>query len=452
MAEWLYKMKQTGLKYGLIVLALITTSSFLIALSAFCFEQKAEDKKDVVSNEIGGRLIPISQPRIPLELAKRAEMSSQAFLKFFKTPTQQFIPLGFYAMVHDIRDSEKLKSLGSRGIILFHRYHSEQSVDKALKDLESAREAGVAVLQNLPSKYFKTRGREFWQRHISALVGNSQILVWYLPEETKEKDLNRLKQISDIIRNTDTKKRPLITYVVDWHADYLRRVNSMTDAVVFGAYPSYHGTRPRIEIKRRIDHAYKSGVLVVIAALEALKGKYNWTRSKDVRFDAYLALISGAKGIMWYGYAYAKQRPELVEAVLDVATELNGPERLGEVILSGKKPRLLNCQAVKGSAYFHDDYKYETGIRTSLKLSSIQWTGREYEKYLYIFAVNTAQKLRAAEDGGEACRVTVKFGPINSKSSQIHVISEERTIDLSDGYFTDTFEPLGTHIYKVKIE
>ena len=445
-------MKQTSLKYCMLVSALTTTSALLIALSASCIEQKAEGKQEVVSNEFGGRLIPINQPQIPLKLANRAEVSSQAFLKFFKTPTQQFIPLGFYAMVHDIRDLETLKTLHRRGIILVHRYHSEQTVDRAFKDLESAREAGVGVLQNLPRKYFTTRGREFWQRHISALAGNEQILVWYLPEEAKEKDLGQLKLISDIIRNTDSRKRPIITYVEDWHADYLRRVNSMTDAVVFGAYPSYHGIRPRIEIKRRIDHAYKSGVLVVIAALEALKGKYNWTRPKDVRFDAYLALISGAKGIMWHGYAYAKQQPGLVEAVLDVATELNGPERLGEVILSGKKPRLLNCQAVKGPAYFHDDYKYETGARTSLKLGSIQWTGREYEKYLYIFAVNTAQKLRATEDGGEACRVTVKFGPIQSKSSQIHVISEGRTIDLSGGYFTDTFEPLGTHIYKVRIE
>jgi hypothetical protein len=276
-------MKQTGFKRSFIILALITTSSFLIALSAFCIEQKAEGQKDVVSNKFGGQLIPISQPRIPLELAKRAEMSSQSFLKFFKTPTQQFIPLGFYAMVHDIRDSEKLKALGNRGIILFHRYHSEQSVDKALKDLGSAREAGVAVLQNLPSKYFKTRGREFWQRHISALVGNSQILVWYLPEETKEKDMGRLKLISDIIRDTDPRKRPIITYVVDWHSNYLKRINSLTDAVVFGFYPSYYGTRPRIEIKRRIEHAYKSGVSVVIAALETLKGKYNWTRPKDRR-------------------------------------------------------------------------------------------------------------------------------------------------------------------------
>ena len=452
MAKWLHKMKQIGLKYRLIVLALIAISLLPIALCTFCFGRKAEGEKDAGSSEAGGRLIPISQRQIPVELAKKSEMSSGAFLKFFKTPTQQFIPLGFYAMVHDIRDSEKLEALRRRGIILFHRYHSEQSVDNALADLRSAREAGAAVLQNLPSKYLYTRGSRYWQQHISSLADNEQILVWYLPEETKAEDLDKLEWLGNIIRATDDKKRPLITFVFNWRPKYLKRVNSITDAVVFGFYPNYQGTRPRIEIKRRIEHAYKSGVSVVIAALEAFKGKKGWPRPKDVRFDAYLALTSGAKGIMWYCYAYAKQRPQLLEAVLEVATELNGPERLGEVLLLGKEPRLLGCKTVKGHAYFHDDYIYGTRVRTPLKLSSIQWTAREYEKYLYIFAVNTAQELGAVDDGGKACTVEVEFGPVSSVSSEVHVISEGRTINLSDGYFVDSFEPLGTHIYKVKID
>jgi len=324
-------------------------------------------------------------------------------------------------------------------------------VDKALADLRSAREAGAAVLQNLPSKYLYTRGSRYWQQHISSLADNEQILVWYLPEETKAEILDKLEWLGNIVRSTDGKKRPIITYVVNWRVKYLKRVNSIVDAVVFGAYPCYYGTLPRIEVKRRIEHAYKSGVLVVIAALEAFKGKKDWPRPKDVRFDAYLALLNGAKGIMWYGYAYAKQRPQMLEAILEVATELNGPERLGEVLLLGKEPRSLSCRTVKGPAYFHDDYVYGTRFRKP-KLSSIQWTAREYEKYLYIFAVNTAQEVGAVDDGGKACTVEVEFGPVSSVSSEVHVISEGRTISLSDGYFVDSFEPLGTHIYKVKID
>ena len=33
----------------------------------------------------------------------------------------------------------------------------------------------------------------------------------------------------------------------------------------------------------------------------------------------------------------------------------------------------------------------------------------------------------------------------------VHVISEGRIIDLSGGYFADSFEPLGTHIYKIAL-
>jgi hypothetical protein len=421
----------------------------------FCFGHRIQDRKNPSGNADGGVLI--SQPAIPAQLTKEAEAKAQAFLKFFKTPTKQFMPLGFYAMADAMRDSEKLKELRRRGVILFHKYNSEQSIEDALGDLQSAQEAGVAVLQNLPDKYLNTRGREFWQQHITALANNKQILVWYLSEEVKPENLDKLEQIGNIIRATDAKHRPLITYVCDSEAEYLKRVSGIVDAVIFGAYPSYYMPRPRADIKRRIEKAYESGVPVVIAALEALKGRRNWTRPKDVRFDAYLALISGAKGIMWYAYYYAKPRPELLEAVLKVATELNGPENLGEVLLSGKEPKSLECRLLEGPTLSPPASAYEEGWEKKNEFkqyNSVQWTAREYENYLYIFAVNTAQRVEtgiATDDGGSAYTVKVKFGPISSSFSKIQIISENRITDLSNGYFVDTFEPLGTHIYKIKL-
>jgi hypothetical protein len=213
--------------------------------------------------------------------------------------------------------------------------------------------------------------------------------------------------------------------------------------------------RPRVDIKRRIEKAYESGVLVVIAGLEALKGRRNWSRPKDIRFDAYLSLISGAKGIMWYGYAYAKERPGLMEAVLDVATELNGPEHLGEVLLLGSKKVAVECRLLNGPAFSPAASAYEEKDEKILKrYDSIQWTNREYKGHLYIFAVNTAQKVEtgpATDDGGAEYMVKVKFGPINAAFSDVRVISEQRQIKLSDGCFVDTFDPLGTHIYKIKL-
>jgi hypothetical protein len=412
-----------------------------------------------------GDYVNISPSQLSKDLAVEQSKRLQHILSFFKTPTKQFMPLGFYGLVGDIRDVEILETLHQRGIILFHIYDGTQSIESALTDLQSAQEAGVGILQNLPrmyldrskpiyhateNTYFNAEEIEYWQQRITALASNDQILVWYLPEEAKENELDKLEQIGNIIRATDTKHRPLITYVCDSDAEYLKRVSGITDAVVYGWYTSLHGSQPRIDIKRRIDWAYQNGVSVVIASLEALEGKFNWVRPKDVRFDAYLSLISGAKGIMWYAYGYAKPNTELMEAVLEVADELNGSEGLGEVLLSGKEPKSLKCRLLEGPAL-----SPPTSIYEHKQYDSVQWTAREYENYLYIFAVNTAQKVEtgaATDDGGAAYMIKVKFGPISSPSSKIQIIGESRVVDLSDGYFIDTFEPLGTHIYKVKLD
>jgi hypothetical protein len=445
------EVKRVDFRYHLQVPASVIVGLFIVILAACYAGQRIESKKNTGSI----RLVPMSQLHIPVESAKEAEVKSQAFLKFFKTPTKQFMPLGLFAMERYMRDSEKLEALRRRGIILFHKYHSQQEISNALADLRSAQKAGAAVLQNLPRKYLFTKGRDFWEQHISALVGNNQILVWYLPGETKAENLDKLELLSNIIRSVDNKKRPTMTYVNDPDSEYLKRVGGIADAVSFGAYPSLYSPRPRADVKRRIEKAYESGVPVVIACLEALKGRRNWTRPKDIRFDAYLALISDAKGIMWYCYAQAIQQPKLLEAILEVATELNGPERLGEVLLSGTKTSTINCTLITGPALTPPASAYE-GKATAItkRYASLQWTSREHKNHLYIFAVNAAQeveKLKALHDGGPAYRVTARFGPIKSVSSRATVIGEGRTIELSGGYFEDSFEPLGTHIYKISL-
>jgi hypothetical protein len=418
-----------------------------------------------------GDYVNISPSQLSKDLAVEQSKRLQHILSFFKTPEQQFMPLGFYAMTTDIRDVELLKTLRQRGIILFHMYDGTQSIESALTDLQSAQEAGVGILQNLPrmyldrskpiyhateNTYFNAEEIEYWQQRITALASNDQILVWYLPEEAKKNELDKLEQIGNIIRATDTKHRPLITYPYAYDTTYLKRVGGIIDALVYATYPSlYNPSVPRIVIKHRIDWVYKCGVPVDIAALEALKGTYNWTRPKDVRFDAYLALISGAKGIMWFAYHNAKPNTELLEAVLEVATELNGPENLGEVLLLGKEPNSLQCILLEGPTLSPPTPKYWGEGTGSIQYDSALWTAREYKNYLYIFAVNTAQEVvnrAATDDGGAAYMIKVKFGPISSPSSKIQIIGESRVVDLSDGYFIDTFEPLGTHIYKVKLD
>jgi hypothetical protein len=424
----------------------LTVFLFALTLLAYCANEDA--------NKPLRQYVPICTSWLQKGSETKQSEELLHILSFFQTSTKQFMPLGFYAMESEIRNVENLKYLREHGLILFHKYHSEQSVQDALRDLGAAQNAGVAILQNLPKDYLFTKGKDFWQEYIKLLVKNDQILVWYLPEEIKFEDLDKLEQLRNLIRANDPKHRPLMTYVESARPEYLKKVGSIVDATAFGAYPTQYGNRPRIDVERRVYWAYKSGVPVVIAALETIKGKYNWTRPKDVRFDAYLALISGAKGIMWFGYYQAKLRPELLNAVLGVATELNGSEGLGEVLLSGKEPETLRCENLQGKMYFHEQYDYYTGRRPipAKLFTTIQWTAREYKNYLYIFAVNTAQKVGAKDDGGHELAVKIKFNPITTEFTKAEVIGEKRVLDISENSIIDTFEPLETHIYKIKLK
>jgi len=424
----------------------------------FASQQNTSQNTSIAKSQHQEHQVPPSSPPIPPELIKQAQAQTQEFLKFFKTPKQQFMPLGFFAMAEDMRNIDILSKLQERGINFVHKYGSVQRVWHAITDLRAAQVANIGVLQNLPSAYVASHGTRFWQDHISALAASNQILAWYLPEEAKPADIPKLKQIADIIRTTDSMKRPIITYASQANAEYLRRVAAVVDVLVFGAYPSLYMPRPRADIKRRIDTAYESGAPVVVAALESLKGRRNWTRRKDVRFDAYLSLVSGAKGIMWYGYYYARSRPKLVESILEVAMELNGSMQLGEVLLTGEQPTSLTCTLVEGPAHSPPTSAYEENWQannTFTRYDSLQWTARKHKGALYIFAVNAAQKVvsgPATDDGGSSYSVTAKFGPFNSDSSKVDVIGEERSITPSLGYFSDSFLPLAVHIYKIPVD
>ncbi len=236
------------------------------------------------------------------------------------------------------------------------------------------------------------------------------------------------------------------TYSRNEPRSYLNRVGKIADAVVFGYYPNYYDKGTRVGIKRRMDKAYRSGVPIVIAALSAFKGKRGWTNSEYVRFDAYLALVSGAKGIMWYCYDQAKRHPKLLEAVLKTADELNGSKSIGDVLLSGEEPDWLKCKA---------SFSRRDGLRGKNPSANydtiLQWTAREYNDYLYIFVLNTSQEGETVGDGAVPYDVRLKFGPIINASSEIRVIGEERTIELIDGYLVDSLAPLRVHIYEASI-
>jgi hypothetical protein len=372
-------------------------------------------------------------------------------LSFFKTPDQQLLPLGFLALTEDMKKPEILARLRTHRINLVHKYHSLQTLDDARLDLAAATTAGIGVLQNLPAKHLTSESTAFWDHHISQLAAERQFRIWYLPEETKEQDIPRLRQVAQIIRKTDADRRPIITYLEDSRCEYLRQFTDIVDAIVFGAYPTMTPWRPRADIKCRLERAQECGQRPVFAALEAIQYKGKWTRPKDVRFDAYLSLTCGAQGLLWYSYNQARQNTELLEAIFAFAEEVNGPSHLGEALLAGTPITSLAGRVISGPSMAPPASAYEN--RSSAKTvpyPSLQWTARQWDNHLYLIALNMAQTVGADDDGGEAASIRARFDRFPT-ADEVEVLFENRTIRLREGSFEDHFLPLEVHIYRTKL-
>ncbi|MDD5326963.1 MAG: hypothetical protein PHY02_04000 [Phycisphaerae bacterium] len=436
---------------------------FLVTGSNFTWaKERYEGRPIAVNNEVVNDIVPMSKVPIPDEIKEVAEQKTERLLSFFKTPDQQLMPVGMYAMVEDMTNVEILRKFQASGINLVHRYASTQGTQHALTDLQAARSAGIGVLQNLPSAYLTDKDLSWWRDHIKSLVNDNQILAWYLPEERKAPDeVKRNSEIARIIQEVDIKKRPMFTYVEWPEKEYLKKSGEYVDALLFGAYPSYYSPRPRIDIRRRIDLAYSSGVPVIIGTVESVKDPepgqrlpaMGATRPEYIRADAYIALIGGAKGLMWYCWAQARKVPGLMDSIYEVATELNGPQKIGEVLLSGLATEGIECKLISGDKYAPPASAYENkSTDTAFLYSSLQWTARRHEGYLYIFTVNVNEDVRAPNNGGQDYAVKVQFHIPYKTDGQVKVLFKDRNIKLDNDRFVDEFMPLEVNVYKIKLE
>lgn len=422
-------------------------------MSVSCLAEK--DYPIAENNRIINGIIPMSRTLMPEDVKDEAQKKEAYVLSFFKTPQQQLMPLGFFAMAEDMKNVEVLRNIRSCGINLVHCY-GVGSFNYASDYLKAAREAGIGVLQNLPASYMKNKSPQWLRNGIREIAQDQQLLYWYLPEESQPGDLENLQILADIIRSEDLLKRPVTTFVESGQDTHWQNVSKIVDAMILGVYPSsFKHPAPRADIRRYIDLAYQLRIPVVFSAVEAYKDKKadHWPTSKEVRFDAYLNLISGSKGLFWYGHAYLKENPELFDAVLKIAHELNGPARLGEVFLAGQRLDFIECRLMQGSAYAPPACAYQKDWWKKEKhiYSSIQWLALKHDNAITIFAVNMNEKVGAADNGGKDYAVTVKFSNLPANITNATVLLEDRQLVLENNSFTDTFEPIGTHIYRFEV-
>ncbi|MCA9428152.1 MAG: hypothetical protein KC994_23940, partial [Candidatus Omnitrophica bacterium] len=140
---------------------------------------------------------------------------------------------------------------------------------------------------------------------------------------------------------------------------------------------------------------------------------------EENRFMNYLALMDGAKGLLWYamnwyGKSLEDQAPELWEAHLNLILEIKSLERFFIAPGFGKELKVKDPHGV---------------IRANLKATP--------KGERLILALNSSTESRS-----EAVI------PVQGNTAE--VVGENRTVPIEAGTLKDRFEPLSVHLYLVR--
>ncbi len=225
---------------------------------------------------------------------------------------------------------------------------------------------------------------------------------------------------------------------------------AVTDIVAFDYYPldnTYIKDNTTKDTMKRLEYIINRitdenlGLIPVLSAIETADAKSNqdtpWKPSPEqLEMITWFNIVHGVKGIVWFQYfdgtpsenlaymaKFVRQIKELTPAVL-------GPESNVDVSVS--------CVPVDISNSGDD---------------RVDFIIREYNDKIYIFAVRVSEfaqqdsSITTTPPPADDYPITATFTVSADVSESVDVYDEGRTITVTDGIFSDNFEPYAVHIY-----
>jgi hypothetical protein len=261
--------------------------------------------------------------------------------------------------------------------------------------------------------------REAVAAKVASYADREGIAGWYLiPEEMRWWRVNEMQFMQaayEGAKQGDPKRRPVWMYEPNnRNAESLARTILHQDICGKGIYTNYAGKQTeRIWVRWSIEQevaaiaAAGRDDAIAIAVPEMFQQP-----DDDVvhmvpawaRHDAYLSLVSGARGIIVYSAAHRSgftARDAYFEAYAQVCRELNGDMRLGQVFLFGDKRDDLTVRVIDGPATVTLTKSPSTNIASdALTYPSVSVLAVAYGNARYLFAVNSANEpVHAVVDG-----------------------------------------------------
>lgn len=159
-----------------------------------------------------------------------------------------------------------------------------------------------------------------------------------------------------------------------------------------------------------------------------------------VRHDLYLSLVTGAKGIL---SAPSRQEPEasvreaFQDAMMGVARELLGPQKLGELFLYAERRDELEIDVVDGPGEIEVLYP-EGGVTEPMAYRSVSHLDLAYGKDRYLVLVNSALEPVTLMVGG------MPYAAVRAES----LLDSQPLMDIAEGEFETELQPLEVKIYR----
>jgi len=232
---------------------------------------------------------------------------------------------------------------------------------------------------------------------------HQNISWWDIPEELRyweKSEYNILKEYPKIIREFDSKKRPIYMYIpgryneksIEYYVPFL-------DILPASCYPTYHHL-PNIYIRWSIERTkeavlnqgYKLGQdyinneKTIIAVLELFEQEEKLTK-EGTWHDFWLALACDVKGIQVFSHFYRNASLSLIESweKLNQAVKIFKEAQLDKAILFGKDIN-LRTKIIAGPI-LSPSFNLNDKIHS---YSSIKILAKEFNDTTYIIVVNSA--------------------------------------------------------------
>jgi hypothetical protein len=197
------------------------------------------------------------------------------------------------------------------------------------------------------------------------------------------------------------------------------------DILSFDIYPV---SDPTPQVKGRLEYVARGVTNLVSRASSdqdvwAVLETTGAVTPAHVRSEVWMAIIHGAKGIVYFVHEFA---PSFREDAI-----FRHPDVVQEVARTNALIKTLAIPLNGRSAASKLNVQSDSTIATLVK---------EYQNNIYVFAVdmkNSATKVRFAFDGFDETKVVV--------------VGENRNLLMTQGIFEDSFEGYGVHIYEFPV-